>query len=119
MESFEVDALCNVHCHLREGQDITRDLIYLAMQGGADLLAPMPNTKDGLTTAKGVIVYHNELEVSVRRHAAVTFMPIVMVNELTDFDTLKNCVENGIKSCKVYPLNRTTKSHNGVRNYSL
>ena len=115
--SMTVRALCNVHCHLREGKDLMRDLIALAVKGGADVLAPMPNTKDGLTTAAMVLKYCDIAKECVQPEE-VTFLPIMMINEYTSSEDIKRCFHGGIDDCKVYPLNRTTKSHNGVRHYS-
>lgn len=113
---IEVDALCNVHTHLREGL-MVGPLVQKAVTGGADVLAPMPNTKEGLTTAEQVMHYVKTAQ-SAPFGKRVTFLPIVMVNEHTSLEVIDQCIEAGIVDCKVYPLNRTTKSHHGVRHYA-
>ena len=112
----EIDALANVHTHLREG-DVLGALVEKAIEGGADVLAPMPNTNQGLTSVAQVLAYNKIAKSFSPTGKPTTFLPIVMVNESTDFKTISACIYNGIFDCKVYPLDRTTKSHNGVRNY--
>ena len=116
--SIEVDALCNVHCHLREGE-VVEPLIYQAYRGGANVLAFMPNTTKGLTTSEEVLNYKKHLEwIAENYKIDIKFLPILMVNEQTSIDEIKRCVDVGIVDCKVYPLNRTTKSQNGVSRYA-
>jgi len=112
-----VDALANVHSHLREGYDVVKSLVEKAVEGGADVLAPMPNTTEGLTDANQVLKYIKTAESYVPSGKKVTFLPIVMVSEDAPFKTIDDCVENSVVDCKIYPLDRTTKSHNGVRHY--
>ncbi|OGZ70646.1 MAG: hypothetical protein A3F47_00085 [Candidatus Staskawiczbacteria bacterium RIFCSPHIGHO2_12_FULL_38_11] len=111
----EVDALANPHTHLREGYGVMQSLVKKAIEGGADVLGPMPNTSEGLTDATQVRNYIETAKIFADGN--VTFIPIVMVNERTNTYIIDQCVEQGIVDCKVYPLDRTTKSHNGVRNY--
>lgn len=117
----DVDALANMHTHLREDDDKTEvvgPLVKKAIEGGADVLAPMPNTKDGLKTAKQVIEYNNRVQNFVPPDKKVTILPIILLNEETSIGIIDECIGRGIVDCKVYPLDRTTKSHNGVRHYS-
>ncbi len=111
-----VDALCNMHSHLREG-DVMLDLVKKSYEGGVDVLLPMPNTSEGLTTCDGVIKYINELK-QVAPNLSMTFIPTLMINERTTVEEIFRCVNSGVCDAKIYPLNRTTKSHNGVRDYS-
>ncbi|OGZ65123.1 MAG: hypothetical protein A3C50_04050 [Candidatus Staskawiczbacteria bacterium RIFCSPHIGHO2_02_FULL_43_16] len=105
-----VEMLANPHCHLREGEAM-EPLIKLAIKGGADLLGPMPNTALGLTTARQVKEYCGLVSPSIQ------VLPIAMMNEATTYDMLRDWTAAGIKDCKIYPLNRTTRSHNGVAHY--
>ncbi|MFZ2484830.1 MAG: hypothetical protein WAX80_03325 [Minisyncoccia bacterium] len=116
MSIIEVDALANVHCHLREGE-LVGPLIELAIEGGADCLLPMPNTKEGLLTARDVIEYMTKAEEGDTPHEC-QLIPTVMINERTTIGMIDDCAERGIVDAKIYPLDRTTKSHNGVRDYS-
>lgn len=112
-----IEALCNVHSHLREGP-VMIGLLEKALEGGADVILPMPNTQEGLTSCEKVLEYIEILKrclVSFGRSA--TFLPTLMINEETPLDEIDWCVETGICNGRVYPRYRTTKSHNGVRHY--
>lgn len=116
---IEIPAFRNVHSHLREGDAIMRDLIRFSYQGGADLLGPMPNTSAGLRTAKQVVDYINfaeELRCSTGH--PMQFLPIGMLTESTTIAELDAFIKAGIRNLKVYPLDRTTKSESGVRDYN-
>jgi dihydroorotase (homodimeric type) len=113
---YVVDALCNTHSHLREGDAVMMSLVDLAVEGGADTLLPMPNTEAGLKTDREVRNYLVDLRVA-KRDLPVHFIPTVILNEATTFDMIDACVDSGIVDGKIYPLDRTTKSHNGVRHY--
>lgn len=116
---YVVDALCNTHSHLREGDAVMMDLVDLAVEGGADTLLPMPNTDAGLLTARQVLDYQKKVlqHAIARGRPDFRTIPTVMINEATTKETIDECVDNGIVDGKVYPLDRTTKSHNGVRHY--
>lgn len=115
--TIQVDALADVHTHLREG-DIVPHLIFLAIAGGADVLGAMPNTTNGLTTAEQVRRYIQQAQLMVFRHEPpVSFMPFVMVTEKTTEQDIDECIKAGILDAKVYPHMRTTKSTNGVIRY--
>ncbi len=111
-----VDALCNVHTHLREG-DVVHQLIKLAIEGGADTLLPMPNTNAGLLTARQVLAYIAHAKEGVPEGQTVNLIPTILINEDTFTDEIDRCVDNGIINAKVYPRYRTTNSGNGVRHY--
>lgn len=113
---FEVDALFNTHCHLREG-DVVGPLIERAIQGGADYILPMPNTQRGLLTAEETVSYIYAAKKSTRGARDVGFVPIFMINERTTVEMVDECAKSGIMDAKIYPLDRTTKSHNGVSAY--
>ncbi len=115
-EGVEVDALANVHSHLREG-DVVGPLIERAIEGGADVLLPMPNTNKGLTSPEEVMEYCRMVQSLVPEGAEMQVIPTMMVTEQTTFGDIDDMADAGIKDVKVYPLNRTTKSHNGVRHY--
>lgn len=115
-EQVEVEALANPHTHLREG-DVVAPLVRLAIEGGADVLGPMPNTKKGLITAEDVISYRAHAMSCVPAGKAMRFIPIAMVNEDTSYDDLASHKKAGIVDVKVYPYLRTTKSEKGAKRY--
>jgi len=114
MHTITVESLANVHSHLREG-DVVQPLVELAIKGGADVLLPMPNTQEGLCTVHQVLEYCGRLG---HGHNGISLIPCLLLNQRTTVDEICQCVGAGIRDCKVYPLNRTNKSHNGVRNYA-
>ncbi|HEY9584610.1 MAG TPA: hypothetical protein VJI33_03475 [Candidatus Paceibacterota bacterium] len=116
IETAEVEAIAAVHSHIREGE-VVGPLIEQEIEGGADVIGPMPNTDKGLTTAKDVVRYIDEAKSLVPAGKVLHFVPIVMITELTTREELIECFSYGIRNAKVYPYMRTTKSHNGVRNY--
>lgn len=111
-----VDAICNTHSHIREGA-VVGPLISYALEGGADVLLPMPNTKDGLITVGQVWDYIAKVQPLVPSGEKMTFIPTIMLTEQTTIGEITMCVRSGIKDAKVYPLHRTTNSENGVRCY--
>jgi len=115
-----VPLLANPHSHLREGP-VLPFLVRAAVKGLMSLIAFMPNTQKGLKTAKEVIEYM-KLVMMVIEEASIPWkvdvIPIVMITEETTEEEIDECIEVGIFDAKIYPLDRTTKSHNGVREYS-
>lgn len=116
MQKIKIPHMVDPHFHLREGEPTMRALIESAIQGGVCAMGPMPNTRAGLTTASCVAEYIETAHSLAQ--GAMDFISIGMLNERTTRDDLRNFVNEGITSLKVYPLNRTTKSQNGVREYS-
>ena len=114
---IEVEALADVHTHLREKEPVMRALIEESITGGADVLGPMPNTEEGLTTASMVIAYKEQAKQLVPSRWPVSFIPFVMITERTTKRDVDECVAAGIVDGKVYPHMRTTRSENGVRCY--
>ena len=112
-----VDTLANLHWHGREIGPVISGLAREAIRGGADVLAPMPNTEEPLTTAKRVLTYIRRAKKRVPRGKKVTFLPIVMLTEDTTYDELIACRQAGIRDGKIYPYLRTTKSEHGVRKW--
>ena len=113
-----VEMLANVHWHGREVGPVMRDLILASLLAGVDVLAPMPNTKKGLTTARRVMNYIRKAAGLVPSGRKCTFVPIVMLTEDTTREELVRCKAAGINDGKIYPKDRTTKSKLGVRNYA-
>ncbi|MFA6279047.1 MAG: hypothetical protein WCS97_02895 [Candidatus Paceibacterota bacterium] len=113
---IKVEALADVHTHLRE-KEIAEFLVIEAVSGGADVLGVMPNTKKGLTTAKQVDGYIDRFKSRKYSWMNVSFIPFVMITESTTKWDIDECVKHGIFDGKVYPFMRTTKSENGVRRY--
>jgi len=116
--SITVPCLIDPHVHFREAEKKTmKPLIKNAINGGARVFGAMPNTKDGLLTALDVKSYTNLAKSCVPKNVHVDFIPIVMINEKTTPAMLNECARLGIMDGKVYPLDRTTQSHYGVRDY--
>lgn len=118
--TITIPPLVNPHCHLREG-DVLGPCVVLAIRGGTIVLGFMPNTKLGLKNAQEVLAYMKSVKAVVEQTNPgwnVVIIPIGMLTPQTTEADLDAFVEAGIMDLKVYPLNRTTKSHNGVREYS-
>ncbi len=114
-----VDAIANMHSHIRDGEP-QRDLIYHLIAGGCDVILPMPNIgKVGLRTAQHVVDYiaHAQSLLLPADKDKMMFMPCMVVNEETPLDEIRNAYDVGVRDVKIYPLNRTTFSEFGVRNY--
>ena len=120
MNTLSVERICNVHSHLRESaeEEVMRALIALAIQGGADVVLPMPNTTVGLTTCEQVLEYNQKGRSFVPQGYSLTFIPTLMITETTPEDEVRKSTDAGIKDGKVFPRDRTTKSQNGVRDYA-
>lgn len=111
--------LANPHTHLREGE-VVGPLVKKAIEGGACVLGPMPNTKHGLMTAEDVARYIDTCTchaISCSPRQRVHFIGIVQITERTTPAMIDACVDAGIMDAKVYPKGRTTESHNGVPHY--
>lgn len=112
-----VEPLVSTHSHLRE-MPMFRPLIKLLVAGGVDTILPMPNTDEGLTTVDQVIGYRDRAVLDTQDLGCpVSFIPTIMVTENTTSLMIQLCRGAGIWDAKVYPRDRTTKSHNGVRHY--
>ncbi len=111
-----VDKLANVHSHQREGE-VVGQLIQNAIAGGADVLCSMPNTNEGLKNADEVMMYNKMEKALIPPGKTMHFIPIVMITESTTEFEIYDCVIRSVVDGKVFPLMRTTKSHNGVKNY--
>lgn len=121
VEYVEVEALADPHTHLRE-LSLHAALIKLAMEGGADVLGAMPNTKDGLRTPDQAEDYRLNAENTPLPPSGVRrprILPFLMITEDTTFQTIDKCVSLGIYDGKVYPRWRTTQSQHGVERYGL
>ena len=113
-----MDYIANVHEHFREGLTMEH-LFKLALEGGSDVFGLMPNTSDGLTTAEQVSEYVEKARsFPVPSGRKATFIPFLMITEQTTLRDIDQCMAKGIRNAKVYPRDRTTKSHNGVRHYA-
>lgn len=115
IQNIIVESMANPHCHLREDSGVIGALIGMASRCGVDVLGPMPNTSEGLTTGPQVLDY---IETARSFNPSMRFISIGMVTEHTTRDMIDEFVRCGVMNVKVYPFNRTTKSHNGVRDYS-
>lgn len=113
---IELPRMCNPHSHLREG-DVVGSAIDHLWKGGVETVLPMPNTQDGLTSATHVREYIRYTKEKTTDGIDMKFIPCVMITESTRPEMIDECISHGIRDAKVYPLDRTTKSHNGVRDY--
>jgi dihydroorotase len=117
---MRVVRIATPHTHLREDkkkETVVGALVRHAIEGGAILLGPMPNTEDGLMNAHQVLAYHAPLPSYVLEGEQVVFLKIVQITEKTTMADIDACVAAGIMDAKVYPKGRTTESHNGVSHY--
>ena len=91
MRSFYTDWLCNGHSHERESgePDVMAALIKEAINGGADVLLPMPNTNAGLTTCDQVLSYIQVARSLVPHNRIMSFIPTVMITEDTTDEELE------------------------------
>lgn len=112
-----IEALCNVHSHLREIGETLEDLILMAIQGGADVVLPMPNTTEGLMTLEQVLNYIENCESKIPPGRKIHFIPTGMLTENTPEERIMAFAKYGILNCKGFPRDRTTKSQNGIRDY--
>jgi len=113
----EVEALADLHFHLREGKEIMTSLLEYAFQGGADVLGIQPNLLEALIKAGMVIVYKDKAVSLIPSGRVMRFVPFVMITENTTEYDIDECVESGIVDGKVYPFMRTNKSEHGVQRY--
>ncbi len=116
-KTTDLESLCNLHSHIREGEEIMRALIDDNIEGGADVLLAMPNTNAGLTTCEQVLEYNQQAMSLVPPGHSMHFIPTLFLTELTPQTEIVKCAREGIKDAKIYPRYRTTKLNNGVRNY--
>jgi len=118
VRTIKVETLANSHCHLRK-KELAVILALLAISGRADAFGIMPNVGDGLKTAREVSRYIEHIRSGLREAGSepVNLIPMMMVTEKTDPDEINQCVEMGIWDVKIYPLDRTTGSGGGVRDY--
>lgn len=115
--TVHLDAWVNPHSHIREGSQIV-PCVNNAIAAGIDAMLAMPNTQKGLCTAHDTIKYNQKLKAAVPPGHTMNFIPCFLLNEETTLEEIERCQDAGIKDCKVYPLNKTTKSQNGVKNYA-
>jgi dihydroorotase len=113
---YVVPWLLNPHTHLREGPLIV-PLVALAYVGGARLLGPMPNTREGLLTGTSTIKYCRQGQQFMPTKEPIVFIPIVQLTEDTTFEMIDEWIACGVHDAKVYPKARTTGSHLGVTDY--
>lgn len=109
-----VDAIADVHAHLREGKAM-RPLVEAAIVGGADVVLPMPNTVSGLRTPDDVLTYKLAAESCASN--LLTVVPCALLTEETTEDDVGAWADAGIFDAKVYPRLRTTNSAYGVERY--
>jgi dihydroorotase len=108
-----VPGLYDMHQHFRE-KEMAPLFAQLAINGGCEVSLLMPNTNRGLLTRRSVLEYVNPLR---NQFPKMNFVPVVQITEFTTKEKIHQCVSSGILDAKVYPLNRTTKSQNGIRDY--
>jgi dihydroorotase len=113
---IEIEAIANVHSHLRQGL-LIEPLVKLALQGGVDVLGPQPNTDPELTSAERVYIYVNDAVEPISLERRPHLIPFLMITETTTSRDIDECLRVGIKDGKVYPRYRTTKSARGVSRY--
>ncbi len=113
---IEIDALANLHSHLRE-DPVFKELVELVIRGGVDFVGPMPNPKIPLTTPGLTLDYKLLGESYVPAGKQLRFLPIMQITEATTALEIENAVEVDIWDFKIYPRYRTTNSEHGVVQY--
>ena len=119
-EPFEAPALWNPHFHARQDTDedtVVGPLLENALEGGAVMVGVMPNTAEGLLTADDVIAYRDHCNTVGPGPEKLRILSYLQLTAATQREDIDSCLQRDIKDAKVYPLDRTTKSQNGVRNY--
>ena len=116
IQEFTTECGANPHTHLRE-LVLIREHIERCVEGGVDVLLPMPNLTNPLLTAADVTAYIAAAKASVRQGVPMTFIPIVYLTQETTREMIDDCIQAGIMDAKVYPRFRTTKSDAGVKEY--
>lgn len=118
-KKIDVPPLVDMHVHLREGAGLIKDLLQLHVAGGADVLGMMPNTTEGLTTAKAVHDYHKQVvNLMIGPERQITPVPFLMITPETTTDDIRRAASEEIRNAKLYPLGRTTNSNRGIRDYA-
>lgn len=112
----DVEPLANVHSHLRE-LDVAPRFMELAIEGGVDVILPMPNLKKPLLTADLVGAYISVLMARGRQVGKVVLISTAYLTETTTVEEIIRCVTLKIYDFKIYPRNRTTQSAEGARRY--
>lgn len=117
-----VEALASGHDHFREEdgeQDagLQEGLVLNSLKGGMDTVGTMPNTKEGLKTAKEVVPYNDRIIGLIPSQRTLNVVRYVAITESTTEQMIDDCMEAGIRDGKVLPKNRTTLSRYGVVRY--
>lgn len=113
---IEIDALANLHSHVREDQ-VLEALVRLVIQGGVDFVGPMPNLKDPLRNALLVMAYKRRIESLIPNGERLGILPIMQITEATTVSEIIEAVDAEIWDFKIYPRYRTTNSEYGVVRY--
>ena len=115
---IEIPCLADPHVHLRQG-DVVAALLEYSVTGGADYVGAMPNTTPGLTTAEAVLEYEKNARrlLPAKSVGTLGIIKFLMLTESTTVGEIEKAAAAGIKNAKLYPLNRTTNSSEGIRNY--
>ncbi len=116
VSQVKVQAIADTHLHLREGAKLVKDLIAASAQGGADFAIFMPNTQAGLKNGVEAERYY-KVARNADREGKLDLRATFVITPDTTFETLKNCVQCGVRDAKVYPRGRTTNSSYGVSDY--
>lgn len=103
------------HCHLREGELLSRVLPHTYKHCGRALV--MPNTRKPILTVDDVLAYRYEILKQVPKN--VQFEPLMTV-KLTPKTTpgmIKKLIEARVVALKLYPEGVTTNSEDGVKDF--
>ncbi|GFE53553.1 dihydroorotase [Babesia ovis] len=100
----------DLHCHLRQGEMMTR-VTPLIRQGGCNRVLVMPNTKPPITSCAQAGEYRRQL---LEIEPNVTFLMTLYLSLQISIDDLRaNAKANHVQGIKCYPMGMTTNSEYG------
>jgi len=107
----------NWHVHPREGWLMPLVIETLIRYGWRSRIVAMGNTKDLIKTGPEAKAYQNKiLEIAQQIPGGDHFEPIVaiVVNKHSTVDIIREAVDMGFVTFKLYPKNMTTNSEHGI-----
>lgn len=106
----------DLHVHVRQADLLLAVLKYTLQQCAGALV--MPNTKPPIRTAEDALRYRDEI-LAIAEKAGYTNFILLLTIYLTGATTpemIMDAARAGVRAVKVYPLNGTTNSQDGIAN---
>lgn len=116
-----IPSLMDVHCHLREGDELLNNVYYAAMW--CDTIVAMPNTEDPLTTPEKIKNYRIKVREALEFNKIPVdslniIIPLYLTQETTPEDIYNAVASDPSFICvKAYPKGRTSHSSHGISNF--